>query len=305
MEPFASASGDAKQRVARQSSKESLMRDVFDVEELRWQYNNDGFGVAPSIVELDLLDEANAAAEGVAAGHSDTGLAPKLRERERGDGPQRLVKIAEPHNSSHVLRRLVMYPEIWELVAAVTSASALQVWAVDLFIKRPTDAASTGNIGWHQDGPFAPYWRGEIFTVWIALTTVTTDASPLRYVSGSHRLGPLGRSDLFQTDLDAARGSLQLPDGFHWSEVVTQVAAGGFALHHRDTLHASGPNRSAKPRRSLAIRVRTDRSVLGCDVTAARVAHLHDEVLAPVVYGDARLLPGMESCPDSSPYTFE
>ncbi|MGI5401425.1 phytanoyl-CoA dioxygenase family protein [Streptomyces sp. CA-135486] len=265
------------------------MRDVLNVEMLRQQYRDSGFCVTPPVIPQELLDEANVAAEAVAAGQTDTGLPPKLRERERGNGPQQLVKIAEPHNSSHLLRRLVACPGIWQLAAAVTGARALQVWAVDLFIKRPTDEAPVANIGWHQDGPFAPYWRGDIFTVWVALSAVSADASPLRYVPGSQRLGPLGRTDLFQTDLDAAHIGLPLPDGFHWSEVTAEVAAGGIALHHRDMLHASGPNRSGEPRRSVAIRVRTDRCVMDRDADAARVAHLGDEALAPVVYGDARL----------------
>lgn len=123
------------------------MRDVIDVKMLRRQYCNDGFCVTPPVVAQDLLDEATVAAEAVAAGETDTGMAPKLRERERGNGPQRLVKIAEPHNCSHVLRRLVTLPGIWSLAAAVTGARALQVWAVDLFIKRPTAEAPVGNIG--------------------------------------------------------------------------------------------------------------------------------------------------------------
>ena len=265
------------------------MRDTLGIELLCQQYVDDGFCVAPAIVPPPLVAEANVAAEAVAAGESDTGLMPRLRERERGEGPQKLVKIAEPHNASHVLRRLVSYPELWEVAAAVVDASALQIWAVDLFIKRPTDTPM-GNIGWHQDGPFAPYWTGDIFTVWIALSSVSSDASPLQYVRGSHELGPLARSDLFRTDLDPAQTGLALPADFQWTEVVAEVPAGGFALHHRNMLHASGPNCSAQSRRSIAVRVRTDRCRLDEEAGGARVAHLRDNTLAPVVYGPAELL---------------
>ena len=265
------------------------MRDALDVESLRQRYRDDGFCVTPALIPQHLIGAANIAAEAVAAGESDTGLMPRLQERERGDGSPRLVKIAEPHNASHALRELITCPEPWQVVAAVTGASTLQVWAVDLFIKRPADTP-VSNIGWHQDGPFAPYWQGDIFTVWVALSAVSANASPLRYVRGSHRFGPLGRADLFDTDLDPARTSLPLPAGFRWTEVTAEVPAGGLALHHRDTLHASGPNRSAQPRRSLAIRVRTDRCTLNRRDGGERVAHLHDSALAPVVYGPAALL---------------
>jgi hypothetical protein len=247
--------------------------------------------VAPAVVPSGLLAEANIAAEAVAAGESDTGLAPRLRERERSAGPQRLVKIAEPHNASQVLRRLITLPDVWNIAAAVVGASALQIWAVDLFIKRPTSEPA-GNIGWHQDGPYNPHWAGDIFTVWIALSSVSADASPLRYVCGSHVLGALDRSDLFCPDLDPARLGLALPGDFQWTEVAAEVPAGGFTMHHRDMLHASGPNTSTQSRRSLAIRVRTERCTFdGGSAGGTAVAHLRDAVLAPVVYGRPELLP--------------
>lgn len=251
-----------------------------DVESLRTKYREDGYCVTPALIPQELLDDALLAAEAVCSGASDTGLQPRLYEREREGGPQQLVKIAEPHNASHALRRLITYPPPWRTVAAITDASTLQVWAVDLFIKRPTQTAR-GNIGWHQDGPFAPYWEGDIFTVWVALSTVTVHSSPLRYVRGSHRLGPLGKTDLFRTDLLAGFGDV--PEGFHWDEIAAEVPAGGFAIHHRDMLHASGPNLSDQSRYSLAIRVRTDRAEL-LDRGGKRVAHLADRNLAPVVF---------------------
>lgn len=266
------------------------MAEKLDVEELRQQYAENGYCVTPPVVEPELLEQANEAAEAVAAGVSDTGLEPRLRQRERTDGPQRLVKIAEPHNASRVLREVIVHPGVWQVVAAVTGAQLLQVWAVDLFIKRPTDEAPVGNIGWHQDGPFNPHWHGDIFTVWLALSAVSADSSPLRYVPGSQRLGPLARTDLFETDLDLVQAGLPLLGGFRWQAVPTEVPAGGLALHHRDMLHASGPNRSTEPRRSLAIRVRTERCSLDPAAGEAKLAHLDDSTLAPVVYGNPQLL---------------
>lgn len=252
-----------------------------DVDMLRQRYADDGFCVIPELFPRPLVAEMADAAEAVARGETDTGLPPRLRERETGDERQTLVKIAEPHNASHALRRFISSPRPWCAIAAVVGARMLQVWAVDLFIKR-TEPTARANIGWHQDGIFAPYWRGDIFTVWVALSDVTEDTSPLRYVRGSHRLGPLAKADLFRTDLDPSWAGLGLPGGFTWTEFAAEVPMGGVAVHHRNTLHASGPNFSPRSRVSLAIRVRTDR----CDLTnsVAQVAHLDDPELAPVVF---------------------
>jgi len=251
------------------------------VDVFRQRYAEDGFCVIPALFPLEAVREAALAAEAVAAGETDTGLMPRLREREAGDGPPRLVKVAEPHNASHALRRLITRPEPWHVIATVTGARRLQIWAVDLFIKRP-EATPRSNVGWHQDGPYATYWEGDIFTVWVALSDVSAETSPLRYVRGSHRLGPVGKADLFRTDPDLATAGLALPAGFTWTEVAAAVPAGGIAVHHRNTLHASGPNLSSQSRVSLALRVCTDNCTL-VDKTV-QVAHLDDRELAPVVY---------------------
>jgi ectoine hydroxylase-related dioxygenase (phytanoyl-CoA dioxygenase family) len=255
---------------------------------LRQRYARDGFCVTAPLFHPEAVAAALEAAELVAAGGTDTGMMPRLHEREAGEQPQRLVKIAEPHNASNAMRQLLCSPEPWRVIAEIVDARMLQIWAVDLFIKRP-EPSTRANIGWHQDGPFAPYWLGNIFTVWLALADVSADSSPLRYVRGSHRLGPLGKADLFRTDLDPASTGFAVPDGFEWDEVAVTVPAGGIAMHHRDTLHASGPNLASSSRYSLAIRVRTDR----CEIEGnpVQVSHLSDPDLAPVVYDQ----PGMVS----------
>jgi hypothetical protein len=258
-------------------------KPAVDADAHRRKYRDDGFCVIPGLFPGPLVAQAANAAEAVARGETDTGLLPRLREGDADDKRQTLVKIAEPHNASHGLRGLVICPAPWRTIAAVVGARMLQVWAVDLFIKR-TEHTARANIGWHQDGPFAPYWHGDIFTVWVALSDVTADSSPLRYVRGSHRLGPLGRADLFRTDLDLSLADFDLPPDFAAGGVAARVPAGGIAMHQRDTLHASGPNTADRSRVSLAIRVRTDRCQLTENVS--QVAHLADPVLAPVVFDE-------------------
>jgi Phytanoyl-CoA dioxygenase (PhyH) len=254
-----------------------------DADAHRRKYQDDGFCVIPGLFLGPVVTRAANAAEAVAQGKTDTGLSLRLSAGNADDERQTLIKIAERHNASHDLRGLITCPAPWGVIAAVVGARMLQVWAVDLFIKR-TEHIARANIGWHQDGPFAPFWHGDIFTVWIALSDVTADSSPLRYVRGSHRLGPLGRADLFRTDLDLSLADFDLPPGFAAGRVAARVPAGGVALHQRDTLHASGPKTAGRSRMPLAIRVRTDRCQLTENVS--QVAHLADPVLAPIVFDE-------------------
>src|SRR5262245_43936341 len=65
-------------------------------------------------------------------------------------------------------------PILGEWVARITGAEMVQLWSSQLFIK-PAGGGEGGNIGWHTDRDYWPYWDGEVLTVWLALGEVTRD----------------------------------------------------------------------------------------------------------------------------------
>jgi hypothetical protein len=107
---------------------------------------------------------------------------------------------------------------------------------------------------WHQDGE---PWRERLAgapatTLWVALDPATSANGCLRVVPGSHRLPlhPLqpGREpSIFGVELDPA-----LVD--EAAAVDVELAVGDVSVHHPNLVHGSGPNRSAVPRRALAVR---------------------------------------------------
>ncbi len=108
---------------------------------------------------------------------------------------------------------------------------------------------------WHQDGhPWQERLAGaDAVTLWVALDPSTPENGCLRLVPGSHRL-PLHRlrpndavPSLFGVELDP-----QLVDEAAAVDVV--LAAGDVSVHHPNLVHGSGPNRSDRPRRALAVR---------------------------------------------------
>ena len=99
---------------------------------------------------------------------------------------------------------------------------------------------------------------------------------------GMDRIGDDG-GDFFAQDLASQRDSIRLPDGTPWREVEAILPPGGVSIHHRDTLHGSGPNVSNQPRRSFAIHMRTDKSET---VDAARIGltEFLEDPRCPIVY---------------------
>ena len=75
----------------------------------------------------------------------------------------------------------------------------VQVWWVQLLYKpvsRPEATVQT-NVGWHQDRQLWSTWEegSELFTAWVAVSDVTEDACPMRFVRGFHNWGLLNQGD--------------------------------------------------------------------------------------------------------------
>ena len=75
-----------------------------------------------------------------------------------------------------------------------------------------------------------------------------------------------------------------VPDGRSWEEVPALLAPGGASFHNCLTFHGSGPNRSAGPRRSLAIHMRTEKSAPVDGRRAGLTAFIDDPERNPVIY---------------------
>ena len=58
------------------------------------------------------------------------------------------------------------------------------------FVK-PAATEGTRESVWHQDFPYNPIDRRGMLTIWVAIEDVPAEAGALRFVPGSHRLGPL------------------------------------------------------------------------------------------------------------------
>lgn len=250
------------------------------------QFRRDGFCITPPIISADLIQRVIARMDAVIAGEYETGVPPHWRTWNPGDDENKLRKIDQSHLSDRTILELISHPAIGQWAAAITGAKFIQAWATQLLLK-PPGGSESGNVGWHQDRQYWQRWweeESEVFTAWVAISDVTADSGPMRFVRGSHRWGFLGKGDFFGTDHEAQRKEMPIPEGETWEEVPAILPPGAVSFHHRLTLHGSGPNRSSAPRRSFAIHLRTERSWPVPGSTEYYVSHLDDPLFAPVIY---------------------
>jgi ectoine hydroxylase-related dioxygenase (phytanoyl-CoA dioxygenase family) len=196
-----------------------------------------------------------------------------------------LCKIENPQFANRAIYEAVSNPVLGKRVAEITGAKMIQVWWVQLLYKPRATGSLKPMVGWHQDRTYWESWTSDsdLFTIWLALSDVGLDSGPMRFVPGSHEWGLQSESDFFGDDLDDQAAKMR--EGHNWREVPAVLPAGGFSIHHCETLHASGPNLEELPRRSLAIHARSEKSRPVNDARAGLTEFIDHEWACPVIYG--------------------
>ena len=252
-------------------------------------YVRDGFYIHDAAVwPLDAVDRAVKGMDAVRRGEYDTGVPPRPSAWSPGDDPQRLCKIEKPQIANRAIMELIKHPALGALAAEVCGAEWVQVWWVQLLYKPPVAGADYRgtHVGWHQDRNYWGAWEedSELFTAWIALSEVGPEDGPMHFVRGSHQWGLLPGSDFYGQDLAGQKRALSTLASDEWVEVAATLPKGGVSFHHCLTLHGSGPNHAAGPRRSLAVHMRTERSRPVDDKREGLTAFIDDPTHCPVVF---------------------
>ena len=252
------------------------------------QFERDGFYIAPSLVPTELLARVRKHIDAVYAGEYETGIAPCANPKGSKQPPTNLVKIDNAHRSDRTIFELVTHPAIAEWASAISGAKMLQLFCCQMLIKPPGRQGGV-NVGWHQDQEYwDPALTGELFTAWVAISDVTAESGPMRFVPGSHRWGLLKAGDFFSDKLDELKQRIHAKSGGgKWEEVAAVLPPGGVSFHHRLVVHGSGENHSATPRVSFALHYRTEKSGLREGVKWQDAGYLNDfadPVGSPVCY---------------------
>jgi len=117
-------------------------------------------------------------------------------------------------------------------------------------LKPPHTAAATP---WHQD---EAYWDADkeynALSIWIPLQEATLENGCMHFVPGTQRHEVLPHHPIGN---DVRVIGLEVDDVERWvtRAVACPLPAGGATIHHSRTLHYTGPNRSAEPRRAYIL----------------------------------------------------
>jgi ectoine hydroxylase-related dioxygenase (phytanoyl-CoA dioxygenase family) len=211
----------------------------------RTAFDRDGWYVWRSVIESDELASLNELFASIVPSDGDI---PMGR-----DG--RLAEVTGAACANAPLKRTVRDRRFGALVAAVLGASRVQLLQDSLLTKPARDG---GVVAWHQDHTYVGFLMPpRVVSLRIALRAETEASGCLRVVSGSQRWGPVGPVQaLTQSRVDSLIRALAPGQRDALASAIPLVLnPGDVSVHHCLTLHGSGPNRSAEPRRTIILRM--------------------------------------------------
>ena len=265
-------------------------------DELR-SYRDDGFLVVRGLVPDSVLDAAERGMERFYAGDVDRPFPGRTRYDHNDWSPEDGDVLRQNEYTSRMVQELaalVEWPGIAAFAAALAGTDSIRLWEDQLLYKPPTPPiadhveAGSGNVGWHTD---RQYWQGststEMLTCWVPFHDCDAAMGGVAFLPASHR-ELVGGLSFFDRDLSAIDMS---------TTVVPELARGDVTFHHCGTVHGSGPNRTGRPRRSMAIHLQPadNRWAGGDDPVADAVYHRNNELVRTVDghpdYSDPRICP--------------
>jgi phytanoyl-CoA hydroxylase len=174
-------------------------------------------------------------------------IAPKLEVTEvtfEADG-KAVRNLWRMERHSAFFARLAAESRITDLARVLVHGEPLLL-GVETFNK---PARIGSGVPPHQDNAYFCQTPPDVFTVWLAVDAVTEANGPVVYARGSHTLG------LLPHKASGVKGnSIGLAERFDGADWFAGLLEPGDALvHHCQTVHHSGPNRTDHPRCGLLL----------------------------------------------------
>ena len=110
----------------------------------------------------------------------------------------------------------------------------------------------------HADAYYWPLTPSKCVTLWLAIDDVDAENGPMKFVSQSHRHGPIHHDQSAAEEQNVL--SLTVPEAESWGSEVAVIAplkAGQASLHSDMLLHSSDANSSSRRRCGVALTYHT------------------------------------------------
>jgi ectoine hydroxylase-related dioxygenase (phytanoyl-CoA dioxygenase family) len=218
------------------------------------QYHENGWARLERFIEPEAAASLLAVAKEV-MGNDPSGATLDQKDRDNAQRGGKVVDAVFFQNYHFIARddrrepfaSMVFSPEIGENSKRITGRDVSVRYTSDgLICKMPASSGGGSDAtAWHQDGPLFPFDRWDSHAYWIALTDLTPEHGTMQFYSGSHRMGPLGRS---------APAGENLPDVY--PELAKKypltppmpMLAGDATVHHCGVVHGAPQNTTNDPR---------------------------------------------------------
>lgn len=192
-------------------------------------------------------------------GKYQTGQKPENRFWEIGDDPNSIIKIDKPHLCNQTVWNFITNKTFGQFLGKTTQSKQVQVWHTQL-VWKPRSKGFSGNAGWHRDAQYWPFWSEKgLYTAWIALSNVTNNSGPVRYVSKSHVWELVNGMDFFTRDLISQEETL-LKTHKKYNVVEAILERGQVGVHSSLTYHSSKANKDNEPRVGLVVHFSTEKA---------------------------------------------
>ena len=155
---------------------------------------------------------------------------------------------------SETFSTLREHPRLLDLARAVYDDPVMELESVMFFGKVAHSGSQTPH---HQDNFYQCFEPPDAMRITIALDSSTAANGPLICQKGSHRLGILPHQP--SQVLGFSQVLIEPPDKTRYPDVKICLEPGDICLHATNTVHHSGPNRTDRSRRQLAIECRATR----------------------------------------------
>jgi len=259
------------------------------IKNVKYSLREDGFCFLPLVFSKQETQNSIEGLWRVINGEYRSGRKPECRFWNPGDDPHSIIKIDKPHLSDSSVWKLITNKKLGQLLARATKAKCIQVWHSQV-VWKPHSKGQKGNAGWHRDAQYWPFWSKEgLYTAWIALTDVSINSGPLRFLRGSNLWKTIEGMDFFNQNIKSQEKILDKLKK-HKDVVCATLRAGEVSIHSSQTYHSSMGNLEKKPRIGMVVHFRTDESKR-IDVGGSNKHYLdqiEDNEIAPIIYQENR-----------------